>query len=139
MSLTGILPTSNALAEETAKKFELSFKPNPNPTVHLDTGEKAPYPGYLVDEGRLEKVLIAIKELEATKNEMKFRIAYMEEKAKNDKMLFEQQMAAKDKEYQAVEKELKAKIAELDVWYKKPLFVAGATAIIFIATGFLLH
>ena len=125
--LTGIIPTSNALAES-----------NPPPTLFLKKGEIAPNDGYLVDESRLEKVLIAIKDLESTKNEMKYRIKYMEEKAKNDEMLFQQQFDAQSKENEATEKELKAEIARLDVWYKKPLFVAAATATIFILTGVLL-
>jgi len=125
--LTGILPTSKALAES-----------EPNPTIPLNKGEAAPYDGYLVDQQRLEKVLLAIRELEATKREMKYRILYEEEKAKNDKLLFDQQLEAQKKESDAVEKELKAKIADLDVWYKKPWFVAGATAAVFILTGVLL-
>lgn len=120
------IPATRALSED-----------KPNPTIFLDKGDVAPYKGYLVDESRLEKVLIAIKELEATKNEMKYRIMYMEEKAKNNEILFNQQLDTQLKESQAVEEELKNKIAELDVWYRKPIFVAGTTVVIFILTGVL--
>ena len=148
ISLTGIFPlligTSKAyaayaldLSESKALVIELK-KPALNGTTYLKKGTPAPFPGYLVEPTRLEKVLIAVKDLESTKREAETQKKYFESKLLNEQLLAEKELAAQKKEAEAVEKELKAKIADLDVWYKKPWFVAGAVTVIFIATGVLL-
>lgn len=109
-----------------------------NATQYLLKGQPAPFNGYLVEPTRLEKALIAIKDLESTKEAASLKTKYLEEKLEKEKMLAAQQLETQKKESEAVEKELKEKIAELDVWYRKPWFVAGATAVLFIATGLLI-
>lgn len=128
-----IVPTSKAFA------LELQFpKKQLNHTLYLPRGAQAPFPGYLVEPDRLEKVMIAIKDLESTKNEFKFFQAYTEEKAKNDNLIATQKLEVQKREAEAVEKGLTAKIANLNVWYKKPFVVAIGVSILFIATGVLL-
>lgn len=130
ISLTGISPlllgTNNVYAAEL------------NATKYLLKGAPAPFTGYLVEPKRLEKSLIALHDLESTKELLALKTTYYEEKLKAEKLAAEMEYKAAKAESDAVEKELKAKIAELDVWYKKPWFVATGVAVLFIATGVLL-
>lgn len=126
ISLTGILQASSAFAAEL------------NPTKYLLKGETAPFEGYLVEPTRLEKCMIAISDLQSTKEVLALKTQYYEEKLQREKALADEKFAAQLKESEAVEKELKAKIADLDVWYKKPWFVALGTAAILITIGVLI-
>lgn len=100
-------------------------------------GQTAPFSGYLVSPQRLEKTLIALHDLESTKQLLELKTKYFEEKLSLERVSAETKLKAKEDESAAVEKELKAKIADLDVWYKKPWFVATSVAVIFITTGIL--
>ena len=130
ISLTGILHLP--LGTNKAYAAEL------NATRYLLKGQPAPFAGYLVEPKRLEKSLIALHDLESTKELLVLKTTYYEEKLKAERFAAEMEYKAAKAESDAVEKELKAKIADLDVWYKKPWFVGGAVAVIFIATGVLL-
>jgi len=109
-----------------------------NPTQYLQKGQTAPFNGYLIEPTRLEKTIIALQDLESTKQVIALKTKYYEEKLQKEKDLADEKLAAQKKESEAVEKGLKDKIAELDVWYKKPWVVATGVAALFIATGILI-
>ena len=128
ISLTGISPL--LLGISSAAELDA--------TKYLLKGQLAPFNGYLVSPMRFEKALIALHDLESTKELLTLKTKYFEEKLAAEKVLVEQQLAAEQAEALAVEKELKAKIADLDVWYRKPWVVAVGVAAVFIATGALI-
>lgn len=128
IALTGISP----LLLSISNAAEL------NSTQYLQKGQSAPFSGYLIDSTRLEKTIIALQDLESTKQVIALKTKYYEEKLQKEKDLADEKLAAQKKESEAVEKELKAKIADLDVWYKKPWVVAVGVVAVFIATGTLL-
>jgi hypothetical protein len=109
-----------------------------NSTQYVLKNQSAPFTGYLVEPTRLEKMMIVIKDLESTKNEKLYQEKYFTEKLEKEKLLAEKELAARKADAANTEKELKAKIVELNVWYKKPWFVAAGITAIFITTGILL-
>lgn len=130
ISLTGIFHLIHGINNVYAAEL--------NATKYLLKGHSAPFTGYLVEPKRLEKSLIALHDLESTKQLLDLKTTYYEEKLKTEKLAAELEIMAVKAESDAVEKELKAKIADLDVWYKKPWFVATGVAVLFIATGILI-
>jgi len=115
-----------------------SYAAELNATRYLLKGQTAPFDGYLVEPSRLEKTLIALHDLESTKELLVLKTKYYEEKLRAEKLESEMELKAAKAESDAVEKELKSKIADLDVWYKKPYIIAVGVAAIFIATGTLI-
>lgn len=124
ISLTGILHLPLGINKAEAADL--------NPTQYVLKNQPAPFTGYLVEPSRLEKVLIAIKDLESTKNEKLMHEKYYTEKLEKEKLLAEKELAAQKADAKNTEDRLKAEIKKLDVWYKKPYIVAIGTAIIFI-------
>lgn len=108
-----------------------------NPTQYVLKGTQAPFSGFLVEQNRFEKTIIAIADLESTKENSLLKTRLLEI-AEKDRDLAIQKAEAQKKEFEFTEKGLKDKIADLDVWYKKPWFVASGVAVLFIATGILL-
>ena len=127
ISLTGI--THLPLGTNKVYAAEL------NPTQYILKNQPAPFTGYLVEPSRLEKIMIAIKDLESTKNEKMYQEKYFTEKLEKEKLLAEKELAAQKADASNTEKGLKAKIAELDVWYKKPWVVAVGIGVLFLASG----
>ena len=108
-----------------------------NPTTPLKKTQPAPFDGYLVEPERLEKALIATAETTLLKKDLEIAQKDTEiAQLKQEKA--EKQLAEEQAKCDFVVKGLTEKIADLDVWYKKPWFVATATAVLFIATGILI-
>lgn len=106
-----------------------------NETKYILKGTPAPFTGYLIESSRFEKVLIAISDLQSTKEAYQLRTQLYELTVKQ-KELAEQKLEMKTQESEAVEEGLKEEIARLDVWYRKP-WVASASTILLIVVGVL--
>jgi len=100
-------------------------------TKYVLKGEIVPFTGYIVAPSRFEKVIVAIADLQSTKEAYQLRTQLYELTLKQ-KELAEQKLEMKTQESEAVEEKLEERIAELDVWYLKPWFVSTSTAVLFI-------
>ena len=137
MSLTGIFPLLAGAAEPLVMVKLGDKVVYLNPTQYVKKTQPAPFDGYLVEPERLEKALIATAETTLLKKDLEIAQRDAEiAQLKQEKA--EKQLAEEQAKCDFVVKGLTEKIADLDVWYRKPWFVATATAVLFIATGILI-
>lgn len=129
--LTAILHLPLSASNATAADVTL------NPTQFVLKGKPAPFDGYLVEPQRFEKTIIALGDLQSTKenSELKSKLVEIYDR---DRKQAEDKLIAQKKEFEFTEKGLKDKIADLDVWYRKPYIIAIGVAAVFILTGTLL-
>jgi hypothetical protein len=107
-----------------------------NPTTALKKTQPAPFDGYLVEPERLEKAMIGVAESNDLKDNLKFAQKDLEI-AQLKQSNAEKDRALEAARYESQLKEAKEKIDNLDVWYKKPWFVATTTAIVFVLSSIL--
>jgi hypothetical protein len=109
-----------------------------NPTVYLVKGVPAPFDGYLVEQDRLQKCVIAVQDSDYYKSLGEIQKQYYEEKLAAEKKIADLTLELKMKEAAAVEKGLKEELAAKSVWYRQPWFTISATVAVFVVTKVLL-
>jgi len=142
LSIITLLPragASNAFAGPPEPLIRLKIGDNVvylNPTTPLKKTQPAPFDGYLVEPERLEKAMIGVAESNDLRDNLKFAQKDLEI-SQLKQLNAEKDRALEAARYESQLKDAKDKIDSLDIWYKKPWFVATATAVLFIATGVL--
>lgn len=98
----------------------------------MEKGATTPWPGYLIEQKKMEYTIKALYELEYIKKLSEIENKYYEEKINSIKLEKELELTKTQKQHEAVENELARKLADKSVWYKSPSVVALSTAFVIL-------